>query len=142
MLCSVTARTSHKRLSQTRRPSLRLILAEVKVRDERIQQQQKAHAEQEAEHGRQPGVPAVRLRHLDSGDEQRPDRGGNHHARSKAEQRFLHLVPHLPFEKEHRRRAEHGARASGSSSPSSVLTVWLIKGSETADYTRAFSARC
>lgn len=32
--------------------------------------------------------------------------------------------------------------ASGSSSPSSVLTVWLIKGSETADYTRAFSARC
>lgn len=99
----------HRALAQAAAAALRAVGAQVQVRDEVVEQQQEAHAGEEAQRGRQPGRRPLALGHLYGRDDERPDRGGYHDAGGEAEQQLLHPGPHLAPEEKHKTGPQRGA---------------------------------
>ena len=88
------------------------------MRQQGVQPHQERHAQGEAAGRRQPWHLACLLGALDSGDQQRPHRRGDHHAGGEPEEHPLGHGAAAPTEQEHRRRAQGGheegeARAQG-----------------------------
>ena len=82
---------------------------DVQMRQEVVEQQQKAHARQKAHGGGQPAHHALTFRHFNGRHEQAPYAGGDHHAGGKAQKRFLKQLAHLLLHEEREGRPQRGA---------------------------------
>lgn len=83
-----------------------LITAHVKVGNQMVEQEQKQHADPEADEGRKKGELAHALRLLDGRDQQTPDGRRHHHPGGKARKGALHQIAKGFFHKEHAGRAQ------------------------------------
>lgn len=82
----------HGGAAQSAFRSLRLIAAHVKVGNQMVEQEQKQHADPEADKGRKERQLSHALRLLNGGDQQTPYRRRHHHSGGKACERALHQI--------------------------------------------------
>ena len=71
---------------------LRLITSHMKVGNQMVEQEQKQHADPEADKGREEGQLTHALRLLDGGDQQAPYRRRHHHAGGEAGKGAPHQI--------------------------------------------------
>ena len=87
---------------------------EVQVGEEHVQQQQEGRAQDETACGGDPAGLTGGLGLFNGGDEQGPDRGGNHHACGKAEEEFLGHSRAFSTEEKDKGRAQSGHKEGES----------------------------
>ena len=98
----------HQRLPERGFSPLRFPGVDVQMRHDAVKQKQERDADEKADRrGNERKAP---VRHLDRGDQKRPDRRGDHHARREAEQELLHGGAHPAFCEKDAARAERRPR--------------------------------
>ena len=96
----------HGRLSEMRREPFRFFAAEVHMRQQFIEQEQKERADRKPAADGQDDAFALPLQLFHRRKEKGKDGSRRHHAGGKAEEDALHRGGHILFEKEHERGAE------------------------------------
>ena len=106
----------HGGLGEMGTHALGLVGADVQVGRQFVDEQEEAHAQEEAHSGGKDRPFAAVGLHLHGRHQQRPHRRGHHHARGKAQQRLLQAYGHFAAHEEHEGGAEHRAQQGNQES--------------------------
>ena len=97
----------------------------MQVGQQAVQRHEEQAAQQETAAHRQQHVLTPALRHVHGGDQQRPHRRGDHHARRKAQKHLLHGVGHILFKEEYHARSQHRGKAGKAGAQGGVKQFTL-----------------